>query len=140
MAESVWDTYKREGEDDGGGYFLRNTDFPEGQGKVLTFKEIEWREQGEKTPEVFKTPDGRELLLTFEEDVKGTKVKRGYTAKSHKNALIIALKQAGIEPGMTFEAVRTGNGTDMRFKANVVRDDGTVVVVTEEEGGKKIPF
>lgn len=128
--QSVWDQFKRENEGEGG-FFLRNTDFNDTP-VVVKFLDIEWREQNEKTPDVFKTADGRELLLSLE--INGEK--RGYTAKSHANALIIAMKQSGIEPGDSFEATRTGEGIETRFKCNKIREDGTVVVKNDSE----IPF
>lgn len=130
MANSVWDTYKREGEDDGG-YFMRKMDFNDTP-RRLTFKDIEWRAQKEDTEEMYKTPDGRELLLTFTENG----VDRAFTARSHKDSFIIAMKQAGLEPGDTFEATRKGEGTEMRFTINKVRDDGSVVIEEKNE----IPF
>lgn len=125
---SVWDQYKRENEGEGG-FFLRNTNFDDTP-TIVKFLDIEWRQQNDKTPDVFKTTDGRELLLSFE--INGEK--RGYTAKSHSNALVIAMKQSNIEPGDSFECTRTGEGIDTRFKCNKIREDGTVVVKDE------IPF
>lgn len=129
---SVFDDYKREGEDNGGGFFLRNADFNETP-RRFKFLDLCWREQKPETPEIFKTQDGRELFLTLEETIDGVATKRGYTAKGHKNALVIGMKQAGIEINDIFEATRKGEGIETRFTVSKVRDDGSVVV---REGGE----
>jgi len=124
---SIWDTYSRP-EEEGDSMFLRNVDFGTTP-RRLKFTSIEWREQRPETPEIYRTKDGRELMLTFEEAPNATK--RAYTAKGHKNALVIAMKAAGIELNDTFDVTREGEGIDTRFTCNKVREDGTVEVKSE---------
>lgn len=128
MSDSIWSTFNREEEDSApGGLFISNKDFSETP-RRMTLVNLEWREQRPETPDVYKTKDGKELLLSLEETVDGAPVKRAYTAKGMKTALLIAMKQAGIEIGDTFEASRFGSGIDMRFTVNKVREDGAVEV------------
>ena len=111
---SVWALFGGVDETNGQGFFIRNSDFNDSP-RALKFIDMEWREQRESTPDVFKTEDGRELLVSFEEIINGAVVKRAYTAKSLKNSLLIAMKDAGVEIGDIFEATRQGEGVLTRF-------------------------
>lgn len=100
------------------------------QKRVLKFVDVMTREQPENTQDKYKTPDGKELMFVFMEPL--TNAEKKYTTRSAKGALPKAMKAAGIELNDFFEAQKQGEGIDMTFIVNKVRDDGTVIVPEEK--------
>ncbi len=112
--------------DDANNFYLRIKD---GDKLTLKWLDIVKQQQSENTPELYKTPDGVELMATFELDG----VKRGFTCKSAKNKLLVAMKNAGIELGDTFTVSRTGAGAeDTTYTVNKLQDGLEIVPVAEE--------
>lgn len=116
---NIWDSQFFQ--DRGEGYFLR---FEKDKAFVLKWLDVEWRDQDENTDAKFKSVDGKELLLKFEDE---SGIERGFTAKDGKNKFVRALRATGIQMGESFKVVRTGEGPV-----------DTTYTVTKVEGGVEV--
>lgn len=131
---SIWEREEivNEKEDNSNSMFL-NKLLGDGDSIKLKFTDIHHKDQKEDTPDIYKTEDGKEWILYFEDEDGNEKQ---MSQRSTKGKLFQALREKNVEPGMWITIKRNGLELDTEY---VVTLEGEVKYVKEEKTDN-IPF
>jgi len=136
MSDSIWDRDEivNEKEDNSNSMFL-NKALGDGDSMKLKFIDVFHQDQRKETPDIYKTEDGKEWVLYFEDEAGN---ERQMSQRSTKGKLFQALRAKNVEPNMWVTVTRKGLELDTEY---VVTLDGEVEYVPEpEEKTEDIPF
>jgi len=135
MTNSIWDRDEiaNEKEDNSNSMFL-NKALGDGDSMKLKFVDIQHKDQREETPDIYKTEDGKEWVLYFEDEEGNEKQ---MSQRSTKGKLFQALRAKGVEPNQMVTITRKGLELDTEY---VVTLEGEVEYVPVAEDKADVPF
>ena len=135
MSESIWDRDEiaNEKEDNSNSMFL-NKALGDGDSMKLKFIDVLHQDQREETPDIYKTEDGKEWILYFEDEAGNEKQ---MAQRSTKGKLFQALRAKNVEPDMWVTIARKGLELDTEY---VVTLEGEVEYVPVAEEKADVPF
>jgi hypothetical protein len=91
----------------------------------LKFVDVIQKDQDENTDEQYKTPDGKEWFLYFE-DLEGKE--REMTQRSSKGKMFSALRDAEIQPEQWIWIKREGEGLETEYQVAIAAEEGEAAV------------
>jgi len=131
---SVWDKEELNQEDNSNSKFL-NKLLGDGDSIKLQFVDVQHEDQREETPDVYKTPDGKEWVLYFVDEAGNEKT---MVQKTARGRLITALRQSKIEPNDWVTVTRTG--VELETDYAVIKLAGKDDVASVSESAESTPF
>jgi len=117
MADNIWDDPKMDTvEDDYHKSTYLNKALRDGDSIKVKFTNVMHQNQREETPEEYKTDDGMEWNLYFE-DEEGTE--RMMSQRSTKGLLFKALRAINIQPGQMVTIKRKGEALNTEYSVRL---------------------